>query len=100
MAGKTIKFRLIKVFIYYLTLHVAPVLDINHFIIFVNQLEKGSLPTVQRPPGIEAFLPISSLISLKYWILTGIINPIHPSGLVIFVLILGSAILFKKGFCS
>jgi hypothetical protein len=33
---------------------------------FVNQLERGVVPTVTRPPGIEAFLPISSLISLKY----------------------------------
>jgi len=46
---------------------------------FVNQLEDGMWPTVSRPPGIEAFLPISSLISLKYWLVTGIFNPIHPS---------------------
>jgi hypothetical protein len=50
------------------------------FALFVNQLEKGLLPTVTRPPGIEGFLPISSLISFKYWLVTGIFNPIHPSG--------------------
>jgi hypothetical protein len=33
------------------------------FSIFVGQLENGSQPTITRPPGIEAFLPISSLIS-------------------------------------
>ena len=33
--------------------------------LFVNQLEKGILPTITRPPGIEGFLPISSLISFK-----------------------------------
>ena len=31
----------------------------------------------QRPPGAEGFLPISALISLKYWIQTGIINEIQ-----------------------
>jgi hypothetical protein len=28
------------------------------FALFVSQLEKGLLPTVTRPPGIEGFLPI------------------------------------------
>ncbi len=70
------------------------------FGIFVSQLEKGILPTMTRPPGIEAFLPISSLISFKYWLLTGIFNPIHPSGLIIFLVILSTAILLKRGFCS
>ncbi len=58
------------------------------------------LATISRPPGIEAFLPISSLISLKYWLLTGIFNRVHPSGLVILLIILSTAILLKRGFCS
>ena len=58
------------------------------------------MPTVTRPPGIEAFLPISSLISLKYWLVTGILNPIHPSGLIIFLMALVTAVLLKRGFCS
>ena len=70
------------------------------FTIFVSQLESGMMPTVTRPPGIEAFLPISSLISLKYWLVTGIINPIHPSGLIILLMALVTAVLLKRGFCS
>jgi polyferredoxin len=70
------------------------------FTIFVNQLETGMLPTVSRPPGVEAFLPISSLISLKYWLVSGVFNRIHPSGLVILLIILGTALLLKRGFCS
>ncbi len=70
------------------------------FTMFVSQLENGLVPTVTRPPGIEAFLPISSLISLKYWLATGIFNPIHPSGLIIFLMALATAILLKRGFCS
>ena len=70
------------------------------FTLFVGQLENGVLPTVSRPPGVEAFLPISSLISLKYWLATGTFNRIHPSGLIILLIILSTAILLKRGFCS
>jgi polyferredoxin len=70
------------------------------FTLFVGQLEKGLLPTISRPAGIEAFLPISSLISFKYWLVTGTFNPIHPAGLIIFLIILSTALLLKRGFCS
>ncbi len=70
------------------------------FCLFVSQLERAAALTVTRPAGIEAFLPISSLISLKYWLVTGIFNRVHPSGLVIFVTVLASAILLKRSFCS
>jgi NapH/MauN family ferredoxin-type protein len=55
---------------------------------------------LERPPGVEAFLPISSLISLKYWLQTGVFNQVHPSGLVIFLIILILGLLLKKSFCS
>ena len=82
-------------------LFLATILWIGvQFTIFVRQLEAGILPTVNRPPGVEAFLPISSLISLKYWVVSGVFNLIHPSGLVILLIILGTAIFLKRGFCS
>lgn len=71
-----------------------------HFTIFVNQLERGVPPIISRPPGIEAFLPVSSLISLKYWMVSGVFNRIHPSGLLLLLIILSSALLLKRGFCS
>ncbi len=83
----------------YLFLAVIVLIGVQ-FSLFVSQLEKGLLPTITRPPGIEAFLPISSLISFKYWLATGIFNPIHPSGLIILLVILSTAILLKRGFCS
>jgi polyferredoxin len=70
------------------------------FTIFVSQLGNGIRPTVTRPPGIEAFLPISSLISLKYWLVSGIFNQVHPSGLIILLMALATAVLLKRGFCS
>ena len=65
------------------------------FALFVNQLENGIRPTVTRPPGIEAFLPISSLISLKYWRVGGGFNQVHPSGLIILLMVLATAVLLK-----
>ena len=70
------------------------------FVIFINQLESGLLPTISRPPGVEVFLPISALIGLKYWLLSGIFNLIHPSGLVLLLVILATGLFLKKGFCS
>lgn len=70
------------------------------FILFVSQLERGELPSVSRPPGVEAFLPISALISLKYWLLTGILNSIHPTSVILLLIVLSSALLLKKGCCS
>ena len=60
----------------------------------------GALEFHPRPPGAEGFLPISALISIKYWTQSGIINGIHPSGLFILVAIVAIGFLFKKAFCS
>lgn len=70
------------------------------FYYFVFLLEQGLLPEFERPPGVEAFLPISALVSLKHLVLTGIINGIHPSGLVLFLIICLTALIAKKGFCA
>ena len=58
----------------------------------------GAAPFVERPPGVEGFLPISALISLKYWLQTGVINRIHPSGLFILlgILFFGLCELYAK----
>jgi Pyruvate/2-oxoacid:ferredoxin oxidoreductase delta subunit len=63
-------------------------------------MSTGGAEFVQRPPGVEGFLPISALISLDYWIQTGIINEIHPSGMFIFAAILAIGLFLKKAFCS
>lgn len=71
------------------------------FYLFVKWGESGgSLSYFERPPGVEGFLPIGALISLKYWLQTGIINEIHPSGLFILIAILAIGWLLKKSFCS
>ncbi|NIR47867.1 4Fe-4S binding protein [candidate division KSB1 bacterium] len=71
------------------------------FVQFVNWAEAGGPgEPIARPQGVEAFLPISALISLKYWILTGVVNNIHPAGLVIFLSIVGISLVVRKAFCS
>lgn len=70
------------------------------FYLFVAYLEQGRMPDFARPAGVEAFLPISALVSLKHWFYTGAINRIHPSALVLFMIICLTALVVKKGFCS
>ena len=105
MTFKTLKifthtdYRLYRKIVQYLFLATVVFIGIN-FTLFVNQLESGILPTIKRPPGIEAFLPISALISFKYWLVTGIFNTIHPSSLIILIMAMATGFLLKRGFCS
>lgn len=71
------------------------------FALFVRWgLSGGAEGFVSRPPGAEGFLPISALMSLKYYLGTGIINSVHPSGLIILIAILAVSLVLKKAFCS
>ena len=72
----------------------------GQFILFVHQLKIGAEHVISRPPGVEAFLPISSLMSLKYWLLSGDFPMVHPSGLLLFIIIALTALLIKRGFCA
>jgi polyferredoxin len=69
------------------------------FAAWVDHLEHGRIAGT-RPPGVEGFLPISALISLRHWLTTGQFSMIHPAGLVILSLALLSGLLLKKAFCS
>jgi polyferredoxin len=60
----------------------------------------GATPFVARPDGVEAFLPISALVSLKAWLASGSINAIHPAALIVFLAALLVSLLYKRAFCS
>lgn len=60
----------------------------------------GNEQFIARPPGVEGFLPISALISFKYWLLTGAVTDIHPAGLFILLAIVATGLFLKKSFCS
>lgn len=55
---------------------------------------------VSRPPSVEAYLPIAALMSLKYWLVTGVFDRVHPAGLAILGAAILTALLWRRGFCS
>ncbi len=71
------------------------------FFSFVTWLEtNGQAGSFYRPPGVEGFLPISSLMSVYYFLQTGVIHYAHPAGFFIFLGILIVSLVFGKSFCS
>jgi polyferredoxin len=66
---------------------------------WVHGLEAGRA-VGSRPPGVEAFLPIAALLSLRQLWATGEIHPVHPAALVLLLLALATGLLAKKAFCS
>jgi polyferredoxin len=67
---------------------------------FVRHFQVPGAPFVTRPAGVDAFLPISGLMSFKYFLVTGTVEPVHPAAFVIFSAVLLVSLLFKKGFCG
>lgn len=68
---------------------------------FVSWLESGgTLEYSSRPPGVDGFLPISSLMSFYLFLKTGTIHAAHPAGLVIFLAIVSMSFVIGKSFCS
>ena len=71
------------------------------FGMFVRHFESyGTASFVARPPGVEGFLPIGALAGVKHWFASGVINPIHPAAVVIFLSVVLMSLLAKKSFCS
>lgn len=70
------------------------------FFRFYAQVVAGGAVTVQRPAGVEAFLPISALLGLKRWVLTGLWDDIHPAGLTLLVAFIIGAAVARRAFCS
>lgn len=64
------------------------------------QWAAGNGPEAARPASVEAFLPISALMSFKRLLLSGNWDPIHPAGLAFLIIALLIAWLFRKGFCG
>jgi polyferredoxin len=60
----------------------------------------GREPMVARPAGVEGFLPISALMSLRLWLAGRGVHPVHPAALAILLGILAMSALVAKSFCS
>jgi len=67
---------------------------------YMAAISSGATPTVARPGGIEAFLPISGLFGTAAWLKGGGINPVHPAAVVIFTSIIVVSLLLRRAFCS
>ncbi len=60
----------------------------------------GHWPSLGRPPGVEAFLPIDSMLGLRHLVQSGTVNPVHPAGLAIFIAVCLMSLTVAKSFCS
>lgn len=71
------------------------------FAMFVDFFRSGgAAPIPIRPAGVEAFLPISGLLGVKDWALSGAINKVHPAAVVILLTVIAVSVLLKRSFCS
>ncbi len=71
------------------------------FYFWVRHFETGGASSyVSRPPGVEGWLPIASLMNLKILLLTGQVPEVHPAGMFLLIAFLGTSIVFRKAFCS
>ncbi len=67
---------------------------------FTLRIENGDLPSLPKPLSPEGFLPIGSFMSFKLWVMTGLIDTVHPAGLVLFTSALTLSLLLKKSVCG
>ena len=71
------------------------------FYLFVRYYETGGRSVwAGRPPGVEGWLPIASLMNLKVLIATGQMPRLHPAGMFLLIAFLAMSWLFRKSFCS
>jgi polyferredoxin len=71
------------------------------FWLFVRHYETGGRsPWIGRPPGVEGWLPIASLMNLKVLLLTGTVPAMHVAGMFLLIAFLAASWIFRKSFCG
>jgi polyferredoxin len=70
------------------------------FSLWVMPHLEGRWPSVSRPPGVEAFLPIDAMLGLRHLLNGGVVDAVHPAGLAIFIGICLMSLVVAKSFCS
>ena len=69
--------------------------------LFIQSLEWGvTAGFYDRPPGVDGFLPISSMMSFYLFLTTGELHSAHPAGAFIFFGIILMSFVVGKSFCS
>jgi polyferredoxin len=71
------------------------------FYLFVRFYETGGRTVFAgRPPGVEGWLPIASLMNLKVLLATGQMPRLHPAGMFLLIAFLAMSWIFRKSFCG
>ncbi|HWC99780.1 MAG TPA: 4Fe-4S binding protein [Candidatus Sulfopaludibacter sp.] len=71
------------------------------FYLFVRFYERGGVGIrATRPPGVEGWLPIASLMNLKVLLASGQIPALHPAGMFLLLSFLAMSWIFRKSFCG
>src|SRR5579883_38589 len=71
------------------------------FWMFVRYYETGGRTVfTRRPPGVEGWLPIASLMNLKVLLLTGRMPLLHPAGMFLLLAFLAISWILRKSFCG
>ena len=71
------------------------------FVMWVRYFESGGATLrVERPDGVEAWLPIASLMNLKTFVLTRSVPEMHAAGMFMLIAFLSISFLYRKAFCS
>jgi polyferredoxin len=71
------------------------------FYLWVRYYETGGRGfAVNRPPGVEGWLPIASLMNLKAWISGGGLTEIHAAGVFLLIAFLTISFVARKSFCG
>lgn len=71
------------------------------FYLFVRYYETGGQSVwAARPPGVEGWLPIASLMNLKVLLATGQLPRLYPAGMFLLIAFLAVSWIFRKSFCG
>ncbi len=71
------------------------------FYLFVRYFETaGRSLRASRPPGVEGWLPIASLMNLKALLVTGEFPVMHAAGMFLLATFVVGSWLFRKSFCG
>jgi len=71
------------------------------FYLFVRYYETGGQTEwAGRPPGVEGWLPIASMMNLKVLLATGHMPRLHPAGMFLLIAFLAMSWIFRKSFCG
>jgi NAD-dependent dihydropyrimidine dehydrogenase PreA subunit len=60
----------------------------------------GASMKVERPDGVEAWLPIAALMNLKAFALTRTVPDAHAAGMFMLIAFLAISLILRKAFCS